>query len=42
MEGNKNSLSDLRGDSTAEKAAAYIRELQSRRLETHQMHRAGE
>ena len=28
MEGNKNSLSDLRGDSTAEKAAAYIRELQ--------------
>ena len=30
---NKTSLNDLHGDSTAEKAAAYIRELQNRRLE---------
>jgi hypothetical protein len=32
-------LSDLEGDTTAEKASAYIRELQSRRSQTYMEHR---
>lgn len=32
-------MSDLEGDTTAEKASAYIRELQSRRSQTYMEHR---
>lgn len=32
-------LSELEGDTTAEKASAYIRELQSRRTQTYLEHR---
>jgi hypothetical protein len=38
-EGAVSALSDLEGDTTAEKAAAYIRELQTRRTRMYQEHR---